>query len=192
MTDQELADRFNYPNCTLKNKLGITDATDLARREFQIVNENAIALLRHANELPKIREIDQLNRVHRFLFDEVYEWAGEVRDYNLTKGNHFFQDFQTFREAASWINSLLDNANQNDQIAAGAYAELLDNINEYHPFREGNGRSTKVFLQLLALQHHQYLNFPRHQDKLVAVFNQDGPIDYQALGQLLNVQDLDQ
>lgn len=192
MTDQELADRFNYPNGTLKNKLGITDATDLARREFQIVNENAIALLRHANELPKIREIDQLNRVHRFLFDEVYEWAGEVRDYNLTKENHFFQDFQTFREAASWINSLLDNANQNDQIAASAYAELLDNINEYHPFREGNGRSTKVFLQLLALQHHQYLNFPRHQDKLVAVFNQDGPIDYQALGQLLNVQDLDQ
>ncbi|MDD6432266.1 MAG: Fic family protein [Lactobacillaceae bacterium] len=192
MTDQELATRFNYPNGTLKNKLGITNATDLAHREFQIVNENVIALLQHADKFPKICEIDQLNWVHRFLFDEVYDWAGEVRDYNLTKGDHFFQDFQTFREAAGWINGLLDNANQNDRIAASAYAELLDNINEYHPFREGNGRSTKVFLQLLAMQHHQYLNFPLHQDKIVAVFNQDGPIDYQALGQLLNVQDLDQ
>lgn len=192
MTDQELATRFNYPNGTLKNKLGITDAAELARREFQIANENAIALLRHADKLPQIREIDQLNRVHCFLFDEIYDWAGEVRDYNLTKGNHFFQDFQAFREAASWINSLFAHANQNERIAASAYAELLDNINEYHPFREGNGRSTKVFLQLLALQHHQYLNFPLHQDQLVAAFNQDGPIDYQTLGQLLNVQDLDQ
>ena len=192
MTDQELVTRFNYPNGTLKNKLGITDAAELARREFQIVNENAIALLQHADKFPKIREIDQLNRVHRFLFDEVYDWAGEVRAYNLTKGDHFFQDFQTFREAAGWINGLLDNANQNDRIAASAYAELLDNINEYHPFREGNGRSTKVFLQLLALQHRQYLNFPLHQDKMVAVFNQDGPIDYETLGQLLNVQELDQ
>ncbi|MGM9907989.1 Fic/DOC family protein [Limosilactobacillus sp.] len=191
MTDQELATRFNYPNGTLKNKLGITDRKALAQREFRIVNENAVALLHHAGQFPKIREIDQLNRVHRFLFDDVYDWAGEVRDYNLTKGGHFFQDFQTFREAAQWINSLLAAANQADRIAPSAYAELLDNINEYHPFREGNGRSTKAFLQLLAMQHHQYLNFPLHQDQLVAVFNQDGPIDYQELGHLLDVQDLD-
>lgn len=192
MTDQELFNRFKYPNGTMKNKRGITDAAALSQLEFQVVNANIIALLRHAAQFPQIRKINQLAVVHRFLFDDLYTWAGEIRNYNLAKGGHFFQDFQTFREAAQWINSLLDKAAQCDHLPASAYAELLDNINEYHPFREGNGRSTKTFLQLLAMQHHQYINFPRRQDQLVAAFNQAEAIDYEALGRMLAVQDLDE
>ncbi|HJA26817.1 MAG TPA: Fic family protein [Candidatus Limosilactobacillus intestinigallinarum] len=190
MTDQELFTRFKYPNGTMKNKRGITDQATLDQLEFRLVNANALALLQHATQFPKIKEIDQLAVVHRFLFGDLYTWAGELRNYNLAKAGHFFQDFQTFREAAQWINSLLAKANQVDQVPASAYAELLDNINEYHPFREGNGRSTKTFLQIFAIQHHQYINFPRHQDQLVAAFNQAAPIDYRALGRMLGVQDL--
>lgn len=76
MTDQELFDRFKYPNGTLKNKRGITDATELARLEFQMVNANMVALLQHAAQFPRIETIDQLTVVHRFLFDDLYAWAG--------------------------------------------------------------------------------------------------------------------
>lgn len=192
MTDQELFDRFNYPNGILKNKRGITDATELVQLEFQMVNANMVALLQHAAQFPRIETIDQLTVVHRFLFDDLYAWAGEVRNYNLAKAGHVFQDFHTFRETTRWINSLLSKANQEARLPASAYAELLDNINEYHPFREGNGRSTKTFLQLLAIQHHQYINFPRHQDQLVDAFNQATPIDYAALGRMLGVQNRDE
>lgn len=112
MTDQELFDRFKYPNGTLKNKRGITDATELARLEFQMVNANMVALLQHAAQFPRIETINQLTVVHRFLFDDLYAWAGEVRNYNLAKAGHVFQDFHTFRETTRWINSLLSKANQ--------------------------------------------------------------------------------
>ena len=83
MTDDELRQRFLYPNGTLKNKLNLQDAETLSTVEYQMVAYNAAWLLGHGYV---IKSMDDFAKLHRFLFGDLYSWAGQFRDYYLAKG----------------------------------------------------------------------------------------------------------
>lgn len=192
MENDQFFRRFCYPNGCLKNKLGIHDAQQLATLEFQTVCQQIQLILTHA---PHIDSLDDLCVVHQKLFGSIYTWAGQVRtDYDLHKRtgdmDFFAQPAATIPLAWQYIeNELLRPILSEQQPTANEYMKLFDNINTLHPFREGNGRSTKTFLQLIAQQHQQYLHFPRHQMKLIVALN---AADYQQMAeqvQLVNSND---
>ncbi|HBG91036.1 Fic/DOC family protein [Lactobacillus acetotolerans] len=156
------------PNGTLKNKLGITNEKDLAKREYVEVALHEVEFLKKKK---KITSINDLYRINKILFSTVYSWAGKERNYPLRKGNHDFMDFRSFDQAEIYINKLLKSDNQKDELSSLDYAKLLDSINDMHPFREGNGRSTRTFLQCLAANHEQVVDYPRHNDQLIKAQN---------------------
>lgn len=99
-------------------------------------------------------DLDHLRALHRHLFGEVYDWAGELRTVNMTKGGTLFA-------LAEWVEpqarQLLDRLRADGQLRdldrgdfVTAAGRLLSDLNALHPFREGNGRVQRVFLQLLA------------------------------------------
>lgn len=192
MENDQFFHRFCYQNGCLKNKLGIHDAQQLASHEFHTVCRQ----IQHELTQPApIRSLDDLCRVHQQLFGTIYTWAGQVRtDYDLHKRtgdmDFFAQPEATIPLAWQYIqNELLTPLLREKQPRIEEYMKLLDNINTLHPFREGNGRSAKTFLQLLASQHQQYLHFPRHQGALIAALN---AADYQQMAvqiQLVNGDD---
>lgn len=184
--------RFCYTNGCLKNKLGIHDACQLATKEFQTVCQQIQLILTQA---PRITTLDDLCTVHKRLLGDIYSWAGQVRtDYDLhkrTDGMDFYaQPASTIPLAWQYIeHDLLQPVIKKDQPAIESYVALLDNINTLHPFREGNGRATKTFLQLLARHHHQYLYFPRHQKQLIVAMN---AANYEKMAEQVQMVPIDQ
>ena len=181
--DEVFFKRFCYPNGCLKNKLGIQDEATLQQTEFHQVIYKMLCLFKSDYQ---IKDLNDLNHIHRLLFGNLYSWAGKVRqDYDLhkqTNGVDFYaQPFATIPIAWRYINdSLLRPALRQPQISNRQYMELLDNLNTLHPYREGNGRATKMFVQLLARQKGQYLHFPRFQWPLIKAMNAANYLEMQA------------
>lgn len=201
MTDEEfqkyIFDRFKQPNGTFKNKLGITDAKELAKKEYDIVANRAQNLLSTDFQPRSMKDVIQ---IHKYLFDPIYEWAGEPRDttingkipYNLSKAGHGFLPSASFQYATGFLNDLFRQCNQQNKIKPIDYARLLNNLNDWHGFREGNGRSTKVVMQCLAQSHGQTLNFDRHQKKLIQLFDEGSNEKInQEIANQLKITDLD-
>ena len=104
----------------------------------------------------KIKNSESLQKIHHYLFQDVYIWAGKVRTVNISKNGKPFFDGERFDTAFSYVNTLITdyrkiNKTDKKQIAE-KLAEILDNVNFLHPFREGNGRTQREFLRLLALE----------------------------------------
>lgn len=162
----DLNRRFFYENGTFINKLGSTNKDMLRRVEYDATYRAEVFLYQHPI---LIKDISSLFSVHRFLFGGLYDWAGELRDYNLQKADTVFASPSRFDESIQYINSLLiksDNLHDDSEAKRVIYAELMDNINFFHPFREGNGRATRTFLTLLARQQGFLLRYPRENNKL--------------------------
>ena len=110
----------------------------------------------------KIKNISSLLDIHRYLFQDIYLWAGEVRTVEISKGSKPFFPLSHFRNAFTFIDTLIleyRKINKKDKVQlAHKLAEILDNINYLHPFREGNGRSKREFLRLLAKEKGLLLN----------------------------------
>ncbi len=110
----------------------------------------------------KIKGSQTLLTVHKYLFQDIYSWAGKVRTVEISKGDKPFFSLNYFHRAFPYIDSLIAEFRQidrNDRPAlAYKLAELLDHINYLHPFREGNGRTQREFLRLLALEKGLELN----------------------------------
>ncbi|WP_103662574.1 Fic family protein [Lactobacillus sp. HT06-2] len=164
MADNWLAATLDE-NGVLKNKLGIKDPAELAQKEFWLSAKAALQILRHG---VKITDIDDLNKIHQIMFGELYEWAGQERQGNFRKGNTEFFPYERFVYAKEDINDILHSLPKTEPLSAIDYAKLLDRINFYHPFREGNGRSSKVFLQCFAMQHGQVIDYPLTNDEIIA------------------------
>jgi cell filamentation protein len=144
---------YCYENSNvLRNKLGITDADALNVAEREIV---AVRVL-EAERAPIRGKLDfkHLCDIHRYLFGDIFEWAGKLRTVNISKGNPFC------------IADVLDiyGANLFEKLKAEIYllgtpqrhiperlAHYLSEINVMHPFREGNGRAQRMFIEYLAL-----------------------------------------
>ncbi|MEV6288366.1 Fic family protein [Kribbella sp. NPDC051770] len=134
----------------LRNKLGLTDADRLRAAEYRIRAMRQGELQRGEVDIPRTSDLPHLQAIHQHLFQDVYEWAGQTRDVDLVKDG---QPFVEHGWAPQWIENTgskmrgvdWPNISREDFVrtAATAYAEL----NLAHPFREGNGASTKLFLQ---------------------------------------------
>lgn len=110
----------------------------------------------------KIKGVDSLLSIHRHLFQDVYSWAGERRKVEISKAGKQFFPTTHFDNAFRFIDTLISdykNISKGDKHKiAEKLAEILDNVNYLHPFREGNGRAQREFLRLLALEKGLTLN----------------------------------
>lgn len=127
----------------LENKLGITDSAELAREEEMRSKKKAIWLFEErildtldAGSLATLKEI------HKILFGEIYEFAGEIRKVNLAKGNFRFAPLM-------YLEAALANIEKMPQSDYDEIIEKYVEMNIAHPFREGNGRSTRIWLDLI-------------------------------------------
>ena len=124
----------------LQNKLGITESAKLAREEERISKIKAIELF-NKNILAdkKSGTFDTLSYIHEFLFNDIYEFAGKVRVENIAKDNFRFAPVM-------FLNAALDNIDKMPQSTFDQIIEKYVEMNIAHPFREGNGRSMRLWL----------------------------------------------
>ncbi|KRM99097.1 cell division protein [Lactobacillus taiwanensis DSM 21401] len=160
--------KFLYPNGTLKNKLNITDPTELAQREYRGSAVRALAFLRKNK---KITSVEDLKKIHKIMFGWLYNWAGQIRDYELTKGETEFLEYSRIKFGIEEIDEKMKQLASKKELENTDYAFLLDRLNYLHPFREGNGRSSKLFLQAFAANHGQVIDYPRSNKDLITAQN---------------------
>lgn len=127
----------------LENKLGITSAPELAEAEEKISKKKALELFENGL-LDKLEagKFSALQEIHKYLFDEIYLFAGKVRNENLAKGNFRFAPVM-------YLQAALQNIDNMPQSTFDEIVEKYVEMNIAHPFREGNGRSTRIWLDLI-------------------------------------------
>lgn len=124
----------------LNYKLNITDFTDLAREEERISKKRAAELFdsKLLDSLPA-GKFETLQAIHNYLFEDIYDLAGEIRTVNIAKGNFRFVPVM-------YLQAALDNIDKMPQSNFDEIVEKYVEMNIAHPFREGNGRSTRIWL----------------------------------------------
>lgn len=127
----------------LKNKLGIKNSAELAREEERISKKKAAELFENGVlGTLKSGTFASLQAIHKYLFDEIYDFAGKVRTVNIAKGNFRFAPVMYLDEAIKKI----------EKMPQGTFDEIIEKyveMNVAHPFREGNGRSMRIWLDLM-------------------------------------------
>ena len=140
----------------LQNKLGLTDELELAREEERISKQKALALYDTGllNTFP-VGTFAGLAMIHKYLFEDIYEFAGQMRTVNIVKGNFRFAPVMYLHQALESI----------DQMPQSTFDEIIEKyveMNVAHPFREGNGRSTRIWLDsILKKELHQVVDWSR-------------------------------
>ena len=127
----------------LDNKLGITDSVELARVEERISKKKAVWLF----ESGRLDELEAgsfaaLSEIHRVLFGEIYDFAGVLRTVNISKGNYRFAPVM-------YLETSIRHIEEMPQQTFDEIVEKYVEMNIAHPFREGNGRSTRIWLNLM-------------------------------------------
>ena len=127
----------------LENKLGIVESAELAREEERISKTKALELFEKGIlDSLEAGKFSSLSKIHKYLFNDIYHFAGEVRDVNLAKGNFRFAPIMYLKPALEHI----------DNMPQSTFEEIIEKyveMNVAHPFREGNGRSTRIWLDLI-------------------------------------------
>ena len=127
----------------LENKLGITDDAALAREEERISKTKALELFETGLlDSFEVGTFASLQKIHKYLFGEIYAFAGEVRTVNIAKGNFRFAPVM-------YLDSALQHIDKMPQSDFDAIIEKYVEMNVAHPFREGNGRSTRIWLDCM-------------------------------------------
>jgi len=127
----------------LENKLGITNSLELAKAEERISKKKAVELF-EKGILDKLEagRIASLQAIHKHLFEDIYDFAGKIRDVNIAKG--------TFRFApVMYLEASLANIDNMPQSTFDEIIEKYVEMNIAHPFREGNGRATRIWLDCI-------------------------------------------
>lgn len=127
----------------LKNILGITNEVELSKEEERITKLKALELF-DSNKINEIEvgTFEGLSKIHNFLFKDIYEFAGKIRTDNIAKGNFRFASVLYLKDILRRINEMPQNT----------YDEIIEKyveMNVAHPFREGNGRSTRIWLDMI-------------------------------------------
>jgi cell filamentation protein len=147
-----IEDPYTYPGSfVLRNRFGIIDGALLDHTEREQVMQRA------AEVIPKGRfDLAHLRAIHRHLFQDVYEWAGEVRTVEIAKGGHQFQFRRYIETGMADVHRRLEGANYLRGLSRAAFAAaaatIIGDVNYVHPFREGNGRTQLYYLEQLAEQ----------------------------------------
>ena len=128
---------------TLKNKLGIDNSAELAREEERISKKKALELFESGMlDTLETGKFSALKAIHKYLFDEIYDFAGEIRNVNIAKGNFRFAPLM-------YLEAALENIDKMPQSNFDEIVEKYVEMNIAHPFREGNGRSMRIWLDLI-------------------------------------------
>ena len=127
----------------LTNKLNITNQIELNKTEEKISKEKAIKLFDQGIiDTIQAGTFAGLQQIHRFLFEDIYDFAGQIRDVNISKGNFRFAPVMYLEQA-------LQNIEKMPQSTFDEIAQKYVEMNIAHPFREGNGRATRIWLNLI-------------------------------------------
>ena len=130
----------------LENKLGITDSAELARTEEKISKQKAVKLFESGYlDTLQAGTFSALSAIHRYLFEDIYDFAGKLRTVNLAKGNFRFAPLM-------YLAASIANIDQMPQSDFDEIVEKYVEMNIAHPFREGNGRSMRIWLDLMLKQ----------------------------------------
>ena len=125
---------------TLENKFGLTSSADLAREEELVGKKRAVELFENSvlDSLPA-GKFSTLQAIHKYLFEDIYDFAGELRTVNIAKGNFRFAPLL-------YLQAALESIDKMPQASFDEIIEKYVEMNIAHPFREGNGRSTRIWL----------------------------------------------
>lgn len=150
----------------LNNKLGITDSAELARTEERISKAKALELFEKSLlDQFEIGTFRGLAQIHKYLFDEIYSFAGQIRTVNIAKGNFRFA-------SVLYLQAALEHIGQMPQSTFDEIMEKYVEMNVAHPFREGNGRSMRLWLDaILKKELRQVIDWSRvdKEDYLLAM-----------------------
>lgn len=140
----------------LENKLGITDSAELAREEERISKKKALELF-ESGQLDTLQSgtFKTLSEIHHILFGDIYDFAGKLRDVNIAKGNFRFAP-------VIYLEAALENIDKMPQSTFDEIIEKYVEMNVAHPFREGNGRSGRIWLDhMLKTSLHKVIDWSR-------------------------------
>ena len=159
-----MADRiYCYPNSdVLKNKIGIQDMEKLQRLERRLTMLRILELV--DKPIQGKFDLQHLCLIHRYIFQDVYDWAGEIRKVDIAKGSMFCNVKFIESQAAEIFKTLKSEdylQGLNEENTASRLAYYFSEINALHPFREGNGRSQREFIRTLTLHIGYVINFAK-------------------------------
>lgn len=127
----------------LENKLGIKSSAELAREEERISKKRAVELFENGMlENLEAGKFQTLCEIHKYLFDDIYDFAGKIRTVNISKGNFRFAPLM-------YLETAIKNVDKMPQNTFDEIVEKYVEMNIVHPFREGNGRSMRIWLDMM-------------------------------------------
>lgn len=127
----------------LENKLGIKSSAELAREEERISKKKAVELFENGMlENLEAGKFQTLCGIHKYLFDDIYDFAGKIRTVNISKGNFRFAPLM-------YLEAAIKNVDKMPQNTFDEIVEKYVEMNIVHPFREGNGRSMRIWLDMM-------------------------------------------
>lgn len=127
----------------LENKFGIKNSAELARKEERISKKRAVELFENGMlEKLEAGKFQTLCEIHKYLFDDIYDFAGKIRTVNLSKGNFRFAPLM-------YLEAAIENVDKMPQNTFDEIVEKYVEMNIVHPFREGNGRSMRIWLDMM-------------------------------------------
>lgn len=127
----------------LENKFGIKNSAELARKEERISKKKAVELFENGMlEKLEAGKFQTLCEIHKYLFDDIYDFAGKIRTVNLSKGNFRFAPLM-------YLEAAIENVDKMPQNTFDEIVEKYVEMNIVHPFREGNGRSMRIWLDMM-------------------------------------------
>ncbi|MFC0322411.1 Fic/DOC family protein [Gallibacterium melopsittaci] len=146
------SDRLVSKNGVLLNKFGIDDQNELNKKENNITSVQIVKL--SIDPIKGSFDLKHLQAIHKHIFDQIYSWAGDIRNIDISKGNSMFATNSRIIPEAEKLFSQLRKENYlkntEPEKMASRLAYYLGEINAIHPFREGNGRTQRVFISQLA------------------------------------------
>ena len=148
----DLDNLYTYKNSTvLINKQNILDPKSAKNNEHLHVSKRLADLY---IQPILVYSTDDIQKIHKYLFQDVYSWAGQYRRVNISKSGNPFMSIQSFNSAEEYLNDLLNTYHQKANTKACiicSLAKILDTLNFFHPFREGNGRTQREVIRVLAI-----------------------------------------
>jgi cell filamentation protein len=170
MSRYDADDTYCYPGSdVLRNKAELTDANELDTYEGELSTLRSLEIL----EKPIEGQFDlaHLQKIHLALFQDIYDWAGEIRTVDISRGNSRFANVRFIESAAHEIFNRLARENWLKYLDPNALSErlahYLSEINALHPFREGNGRAQRIFISQLSQAAGYQLDYSDLQQKQI-------------------------
>lgn len=186
--EYELDSDYCYPGTyVLKNKLNIIDDDELKSAERSITSLRTAQLMQ--NPIEGKLDFDYLKNIHKFIFGDIYEWAGVTRTVNIAKGNSFCR-CEFIEEQMNSVMKKLEKENYLEGLTIEKLAERLayyiGEINAIHPFREGNGRTQRMFIECLALKNGFLLDFAKiSNEEMLEASVQTFNLEYKFMSEIL-------